>query len=261
LQSPPVIKFSNKTGIPGLQPNKLSQDGVMNSISDWNPDLIVVAAYGKILGQNILDYPEFGCINVHASLLPSWRGASPIQSAILSGDPKTGVTIMKMDAGIDTGEILTQREIQISDSDTTATLSKKLAEIGAELLINTLPEYFSGKIILKEQDEIRASHTQLIKKIDGILNFQKSAEELERQIQAYNPWPISFFRWNGKSIKVYKAKVLRSNILPSGKKGVIDKYPSVGTGNRDLQLLELQMPGKQIIDGKAFLNGARNWSD
>ena len=261
IQSPPVKLYAESVGIPILQPNKLSQDEVWNSLSNWHCDLIIVAAYGKILGKKILEFPKYGCINVHASCLPKWRGASPIQSAILHGDPTTGVTIMMMDAGIDTGEIIEQMEMPISVSDTTATLTTKLANVGADILLDTLPNYINGKIIPRKQPSKFATYTSLIKKNDGVMDFNKSAEELERQVRAYDPWPVSFFKWNKKNIKLYKTKVLSSNVLSLGERGILNKYPCIGTGTLDLQLVELQVPGKQKIDGKAFLNGARNWLD
>ena len=261
IQSSPVKLFAEDREIPVLQPNKLTQDEVWNSFSYWNTDLIIVAAYGKILGKKILEFPKYGCINVHASCLPRWRGASPIQSAILHGDSTTGITIMKMDAGIDTGEIIDQAEIPIFDSDTTASLTNKLAILGADLLVESLQKYIDGKIILRKQSSKLATYTSLIKKDDGVMDFHKSAAELERQVRAYDPWPVSFFKWGEKNIKVYKTKILNSNVLSSGERGILNKYPCIGTGTLDLQLVDLQIPGKQKIDGKAFINGARNWLD
>jgi methionyl-tRNA formyltransferase len=261
IQSPPVKVFAQERGIPFLQPKKLEVEDVLCVLSEWDPHVIIVAAYGKILRSQILKLPRFGCINVHASYLPRWRGASPIQAAILNGDQTAGVTIMKMDDGIDTGDIITQKEVEISEIETAASLTEKLAAIGAELLLDTLPRYIRGEIIPKKQSSVNATYAGLIKKQDGLLDFQKSAEELERQIRAYDPWPICYFNWNSKNVKVYNARVLKSHHLKPGQRGKIEKYPCIGTRTYDLQLVKIQMPGRQKISGIVFLNGARNWVD
>lgn len=261
IRSSPVKDFTKEKGIPLLQPKKLTTEEVYNVLSNWDPDVIVVAAYGKILRSRILEFPRFGCVNVHASYLPRWRGASPIQAAILNGDLTTGVTIMKMDEGIDTGDIITQKEIKISEFETTAFLTEKLATIGANLLVDALPRYMNGEIVPEKQLSEIATYAGLIKKQDGLLDFQRSAEELERQIRAYDPWPICYFDWNGKNVKVYYARVLKSHYLKPGQRGIIEKYPCIGTKTYDLQFVKIQIPGKQKINGIVFLNGARKWID
>jgi len=261
IQSPPVKVFAEERGIPFLQPKNLAVENVLCVLSEWDPNVIIVAAYGKILPSKILEFPRFGCINVHASYLPRWRGASPIQAAILNGDQTSGITIMKMDEGIDTGDIITQKEVKISESETTASLTKKMATIGAKLLMDTLPQYIRGEIFLKKQLSANVTYARLIKKKNGLLDFQKSAEELERQVRAYDPWPICYFDWNGRNVKVYNARVLKSHHLKPGQRGKIDKFPCIGTRTYDLQLVKIQMPGKQKISGIVFLNGARNWID
>jgi len=259
IQSPPVKAFAKERGIPLLQPKKLTVEDVLYVLSEWDPHVIVVAAYGKILRSRILELPRFGCINVHASYLPRWRGASPIQAAILNGDQTAGVTVMKMDEGIDTGDIITQKEFKISESETTASLTEKMATIGAKLLMDALPRYIRGEIVPQKQSSVNVTYAGLIKKQDGLLDFQKSAEELERQVRAYDPWPICYFNWNGKNVKVYSARVLKSHHLKPGQRGKIEKYPCIGTRTYDLQLVKIQMPGKQKISGIVFLNGARKW--
>ena len=261
VQFSPVKVLSREKGIPCLQPEKLTGEEVFRTLSEWDPLVIVVAAYGKILQSQILELPKLGCINVHASYLPKWRGASPIQAVILNGDQTTGVTIMKMDEGIDTGDIVAQKEVEMSESETTVSLTEKLANVGAKLLLDTLPGYISGKITLKKQLSGNATYAGLIKKEDGLLNFRKGAEELERQIRAYDPWPICYFNWNGNIMKVYSARVLDSHCLKPNQRGIIEKFPCIGTKTYDLQLVKIQMPGKQKISGKAFINGARNWMD
>ena len=261
IQPPPVKNFAIKMGIPVLQPKKLATEEVNDVLSEWDPDVIIVAAYGKILRTKILEYPRFGCVNVHASYLPRWRGASPIQAAILNGDQTTGVTIIKMDKGIDTGDIITQKEVEVSKLETAGSLTKKLAVIGAKILVDILPRYIEGEIILEKQLSNNATYAGMIKKQDGLLDFQGRAEELEKQIRAYDPWPICYFNWNGKNVKVYTARVLKTHHLKPAQRGIIDKYPCIGTKTYDLQLEKIQMPGKQKIDGKVFLNGARGWAE
>jgi len=258
-QHPPVKNYAIKIGIPVLQPMKLATEEVNNFLSEWDPDVIIVAAYGKILRSKILEYPRFGCVNVHASFLPRWRGASPIQAAILNGDQTTGVTIIKMDEGIDTGDIITQKEVEISKLETTSSLTEKLAVIGAKILVDILPRYIQGKTILEKQLSYEANYAGMIKKQDGLLDFQGKADELERQVRAYDPWPICYFNWNAKNVKVYSARVLKTHHLKPSQRGIIEKYPCIGTKTYDLQLKIIQMPGKQKIDGKVFLNGARGW--
>lgn len=261
IQPPPVKNYAIKIGIPVLQPKKLETEEVNNILSKWDPDVIIVAAYGKIFRSNILEYPEFGCVNVHASYLPRWRGASPIQAAILNGDQATGITIIKMDEGIDTGDIIAQKEVEISKIETAGSLTNKLAVIGARLLVEILPRYIKGEIILEKQLSNNATYAGIIKKQDGLLDFQGRAEELERQIRAYDPWPICYFNWNGKNVKIYSARVLKTHHLKPAQRGIIEKYPCIGTKTYDLQLEKIQMPGKQKINGNVFLNGARGWAE
>jgi len=261
IQPPPVKNFAIKMEIPFLQPKKLATEEVNNILSEWDPDVIIVAAYGKILRANILECPRFGCVNVHASYLPRWRGASPIQAAILNGDQATGVTIIKMDEGIDTGDIITQKEVKISKLETADSLTKRLAVIGAKILVDILPRYIEGEIILEKQLSNFSTYAGMIKKQDGLLDFQRRAEELEKQIRAYDPWPICYFNWNGKNVKVYTARVLKTHYLKPAQRGIIDKYPCIGTKTYDLQIEKIQMPGKQKIDGNVFLNGAQGWAE
>jgi len=261
IQPPPVKNFAMKMGIPVLQPTKLATEDVDTILSEWDPDVIIVAAYGNILKSKILEYPRFGCVNVHASYLPRWRGASPIQAAILNGDKTTGITIIKMDEGIDTGDIIKQKEVEVSKLETAGSLTKKLAVIGAKILVDILPRYIKGEIILEKQLSNNATYAGMIKKQDGLLDFLRRAEELERRIRAYNPWPICYFNWNGKYMKVYSVRVLKTHHLKPAQRGIIEKYPCIGTKTYDLQLKKIQMPGKQKIDGNEFLNGARGWAE
>lgn len=252
-------KAAEELSIPVIQPEKINDNIFWETIQAFSIDLIIVAAYGKILPKRLLDFPEFGCLNVHASFLPRWRGASPIQAAIIHGDRKSGATIIRMDEGIDTGPIISQRAIEIDTCETSQTLSTKLAQLGSDLLLETLPKYLDGRIQPQQQTESKATYSGLIKKEDGLLDFGQSAENLERKIRAFFPWPICYMTLGSEQVRIYKAEATNEKRLEKFQRGIINKYPSVGTATDDLILLELQVAGKKIIDGKAFLNGARNW--
>lgn len=259
IKSPPIKTAADELSLKVMQPQSIRDDEFFQTLSNISPDVIVVAAYGKILPKRILEFLEFGCVNVHASLLPRWRGASPIQNAILQGDKKSGVTIMLMDEGVDTGPILTKDEVAIDDSDTAESLSKKLAFCGAELLKETLPDYFLGKLNAQDQNESDATYTKMIKKKDALLDFEKDVAYLVRQVRAYIPWPISFFRWEDNLLRVLQASDNQTRELKIGQRGIIAKYPCVGTSTTDLKLEQVQPAGKRVMSGTDFLNGARNW--
>ena len=247
--------------IPVVQPKKLNDEHFWETINAYSIELIIVAAYGKILPKKLLEYSKLGCLNVHASLLPRWRGASPIQAAILNGDEQTGVTIIKMDEGIDTGPILSMRATNLDISETSKTLSLKLAQTGSELLLDTLPDYLEGKIQAQSQGDAGATYAGLLKKEYGLLDFNQPAVNLEKKIRAYNPWPICYMDWESTVLRIYKAEVSCEKRLQKFQRGIINNYPSIGTSTNDLILLEIQPSGKNKMDGKSFLNGVRNWKN
>lgn len=259
LTPPPVKTLADDLGLHVIQPHRLSEPEALQQLHEWAPQLIVVAAFGQILRPAVLDLPNFGCINVHASLLPRWRGAAPIQAAILNGDASTGVTIMRMDPGIDTGPLLSQRSIPISPADTDASLSARLANLGADLLIETLPTYLSGQLTLVPQDDSLATYAPMISKAAGLLDFTVPAVRLERQVRAFNPWPGSYFFWNGQMLKVHRAHVIEDCSDPPGKHIVCQDLPAIATASDILVLDELQLAGRKLQSGKAFLQGVRNW--
>ncbi len=259
LTPPPVKELADQLQIPVIQPNRMKEPAAVESLVNWKPDVIVVAAFGQILRQNVLDLPAFGCINVHASLLPRWRGAAPIQAAILNGDEKTGVTIMKMDAGVDTGAMLRQKAIEIDPADTAESLSARLAEVGAHLLIETLPGYLDGSIQPQPQDESAATRAPMIKKEDGLLDLNLPAVNLERKVRAFNPWPGAYLIWQGVIFKVLQAHIQGNSSLGAGSAGTDGKLPAVGTGSGLLVLDVVQPAGKKPMAGEVFLLGARNW--
>jgi methionyl-tRNA formyltransferase len=229
IEQSPIKKLSLALGLPLIQPMKIREAEVVNHLQIINPDLIVVAAYGQI------------------------------QAAILSGDVITGVSIMKMDEGLDTGPIIAQQEISISIDDTFFSLSEKLSNLGASLLIETLGEYFSGKSKLTNQDEEQATKTHLIKKEEGLLDLKMPAEMLERAIRAYNPWPGTFFFWGSHQIKVLKAHILDSQKVQPNQHLVHQKKPAIGTGHGLLIMDIVQPAGKKAMTGEEFLRGAHYW--
>jgi methionyl-tRNA formyltransferase len=259
LKSPPVKSLAQELDIPMMQPEKLRQPEAMEQLRQWNPDLIVVAAFGQILKKDVLFLPRFGCINVHASLLPRWRGASPIQAAILNGDEETGITIMRMDVGLDTGPMLSQKSIRLTREDTADSVFEKLSHLGADLLIETLPDYLSGKLQPVPQPEEGVTYAPMIKKEDGQLDFTHPADELERRVRAFNPWPGAFMDLDGMLLKVHRAHV-EDGKAEAGQRLIYEDQPAVGAGSGLLILDEVQPAGKKSMSGKSFLAGARQWA-
>ena len=257
---PPAVKEAAlRLGIPVMQPEKLRLPEAMTQLQAWAPDCIVVAAFGQILRPAVLDLPGYGCINVHGSLLPHWRGAAPIQASILAGDTETGITIMKMDPGVDTGPILSQRSFLIPPTDTGGSLFKKLAPLGAELLLETLPRYFSGEIVPQPQSEDGVTYASMLKKEDGLLDFERPAIELERLVRAMDPWPGAYFDWNGAPLKVLCVSIREAKNPGVGRRLTVEGCPAMGTDEGILILEEVQPAGKKSMPGKAFLAGARGW--
>ena len=261
LKSPPVKLLAEELKLPHIQPQKLSELEAKQQLHLWKPDLIVVAAFGQILRSEVLDLPKFGCINVHASLLPRWRGAAPIQAAILSGDEQTGITLMRMDPGIDTGSTLSQVSVKITGEDTAGTLSTKLSEIGAICLIETLPGHLDGTLIPEPQDGTLATYALMIKKEAGLLDFTQTALDLQRKVMAFNPWPGAYIYWNDQVLKIHRAHACDVHYQQVGKRIIYLELPSITTSMGLLVIDELQPAGKNKLAGKTFLRGARGWED
>jgi len=259
MTSPPVKRLALSYGIPVIQPEKLKDPGVFETLISWDPDFVVVVAFGQILRQNVLDLPKLGCINVHGSILPRWRGAAPIQASILYGDRETGITIMKMDKGIDTGEILTTKSIPIESNDNTLSLSKKLSDLGADLLDESIKKVLLGEIELQKQDDSLATYAPMIKKEDGFLDSGKSAIDLERQIRAFFPWPGAFIDIGGEKMKILEATVLNQLDINKGERVIVDGFPVMGTRVGCLKILKIQPAGRKAISGKDFILGYKNW--
>ena len=258
LKPPPVKTLALELGIPLMQPEKLRQPEAMDRLRAWAPDLIVVAAFGQILKKDVLYLPRHGCLNVHASLLPRWRGAAPINAAILHGDEETGVTIMMMDVGLDTGPMLSRRSIRLSPDETAGSAFKKLSRLGADLLAETLPEYLSGKLNPIPQPQEGVTYAPMIKKEEGRLDFTQEVVELERRVRAFNPWPGAFMEVDGSLLKIHRARVAAGE-AQVGQRLVTDGQPAVGARGGLLVLEEVQPAGKKPMSGRAYLAGAHLW--
>jgi methionyl-tRNA formyltransferase len=260
----PVKQLALSHGLEMVQPDNMRVAGTVEKLASFAPDLIVVAAFGHILPQEVLALPRSGCINVHPSLLPRYRGASPVATAILKGDEITGVTIMLLDIGMDTGPILSLKEVPISADDTTGSLTAKLAEVGAQLLIETLPLWVDGRIKPQPQEESRASYSEVINKGDGEMDWQLPAVELWRRVRAFNPWPGCYARWRGKRLKISRAVPLQGD-KPGEPGKVIALSPpapaavGVETGGGILGLLGVQLEGKREMSADEFVRGQRDF--
>lgn len=259
MTSPPVKILADARGYPVIQPERMKDPGVFEQLVDWAPDFIVVAAFGRILRQNVLELPRLGCINVHASYLPRWRGAAPIQAAILHGDRSTGVSIMRMDAGIDTGPILMREEVPIEPSDDTVTLTAKLASVGASLLIQALDGYLNGTLTPYPQEEEGANYAPMIRKEDGLLDISQPAAALERRVRAFIDWPGAFVLLGDEVLKIRKVRV-QNGVGSPGTRDTCEGYPCINTIDGKLVLLEVKPAGKNWMNAADYLRGANNWS-
>ncbi|MFN8489853.1 MAG: methionyl-tRNA formyltransferase [Caldilineaceae bacterium] len=261
LVASPIKQYAVTQHIPVLQPTSLrKQPEMVDALRTLVPDLFVVAAYGLILPKSVLQIPTFGAINVHASLLPAYRGASPIAAAILDGQAETGVTIMLMDEGMDTGPALAQTRQPIQSSDTTATLTERLADQGARLLVETLPRWQRGELPPIPQSALpgEASICRMIAKEAGQIDWSQSAARIERMTRAYTPWPSAFTTWQGEMFKIWQTEVIPGSAEP----GLVVNTPqgtAVGTGDGLLLLRMVQPAGKRSMDVRSFLNGAPNF--
>jgi methionyl-tRNA formyltransferase len=258
LQPPPVKLLAQKFNLPVLQPLKARDENFISQLRGLKPDLIVVVAYGHILPQTILDLPGFGCLNVHTSLLPKYRGAAPIQWALANGETETGVTIMKMHAGMDTGPILTQKRTPILPLDDSEALHHRLAQLGAELLLETIPGYVAGKILPKLQSA-NASYAPKIKKEDGQIDWNRSAQSILDRLRAFTPWPGAFTFLKAESkpclLKIWRAEVVKKTgmageILSADENGIV-----IACEKNALRILELQREGGRRMSAREFLAG------
>jgi methionyl-tRNA formyltransferase len=260
LQASAVKQLAVEHSIPVFQPQSLKTAEAQLALAELQADIMIVVAYGLILPLGVLNTPKLGCLNVHGSLLPKWRGAAPIQRSIWAGDSETGVTIMQMDEGLDTGAMLFKHSIAITKEDTSASLYQKLAEVGPKALLETLATV--TELQPQIQDNELASYAKKLSKEEAQIDWSLPAQQLERNIRAFNPWPVTFFTLNDANIKVYSSDVVENedpNISPgqivkSDKQGIL-----VATGNHCLLLTKLQLPGKKPMLAADVLNGRSDW--
>ncbi len=261
LMPSPVKECALKHGLKIMQPVKIREKETVEELKSLNADIFVVAAFGQILSQEVLDIPKFGCINIHASLLPKYRGAAPIQMCILNGDKTTGVTIMQMNAGMDTGDILITREIPIEEEDTAGTLFDKLMYLGADLVVEALPMIEKGELTPVPQNDAEATKCGKISKEMGHIDWNDSAEKINNLVRGMNPWPSAYTGLNGKMLKIWKAGICRSadEKAMAGQPGTINSVSRdsffVNTGDGILEVTEIQLEGKKRMPVSAFLAG------
>ena len=258
LRPSPVKVVAEAAGIPVYQPKSLRSEEAAAPLRAWQPDVIVVAAFGQILRPHVLDLPPHGCVNVHASLLPRWRGASPIQHALMAGDAETGICLMRMDPGLDTGPVYVCQSTTITATDTAATLHDRLAEMGAALLAERLDDILHGRIAPTPQDDAQTTYAPMIKKEDGRIQWTQPAAVIDRHIRAMTPWPGAFTLWQGQVLKILAAHPSAHDL--AGAPGQI--FPSkdgqtavVATGSGSLHLQTVQLSGKRALDAAEFLRG------
>lgn len=260
LQASAVKQLAVEHSIPVLQPQSLKTAEAQLALSELQADIMVVVAYGLILPATVLTTPKLGCLNVHGSLLPKWRGAAPIQRSIWAGDKETGVTVMQMDEGLDTGAMLFKQSLAITQEDTSDSLYQKLAEIGPQALLETLATL--SELTPQIQDDKLASYAKKLSKEEAKIDWELPAEQLERNIRAFNPWPVAFFTLNDTNIKVYSSNVVNneSSDIPAGQIVKSDKQGIVvATSDKCLLLTKLQLPGKKPMSAADVLNGRADW--
>jgi methionyl-tRNA formyltransferase len=262
--SSPVKELALSRGLNVLQPVSLKNEQAIQQIKALNPNVVVVAAYGKIIPESILNIPRLGFLNIHPSLLPRHRGATPIPSAILNGDNVTGVSIMLLDAGMDSGPVFKQNELTIADEDTAGTLSEKLSHTGAELLLEVLPLWIEGKISPVPQDETRATYTSMLTKEDGRIDWNLGALEIWRKVRALQPWPGCYSTWKGKVIKIFQVTHVQwTKPVEAGRVITLSTQTGssvgIGCGTGVLALNRLQMEGKKEMPVEEFIRGQRDF--
>lgn len=259
LRKSPVKVAAEAAGLPVFQPKSLRRRSRAEQLHQWAPDAIVVAAFGQILRPHVLDLPKLGCINVHASLLPRWRGASPIQHAILAGDAQSGVCLMHMDEGLDTGAVYSCASTRLAADETAQSLHDRLAALGAQLIERDLPKVLAGELVAVAQDDEQATYAPMISKADGLIDWRDSAEKIDRQIRALSPWPSAFTYWNDKQLKILNGAVLPQHAYPIvAEPGRVVHYEGnflVVTGDGAIQLDQIQLEGKRVTNAADFERG------
>ncbi|MGD9100221.1 MAG: methionyl-tRNA formyltransferase [Anaerolineae bacterium] len=264
VQPPPVKSVALTHDLPVFQPKSLRASEAVARLRDWSPEVIVTAATGHILSAKVLAIPTRGTLNVHGSLLPRWRGAAPIQAALLAGDAETGVTIMCTDEGLDTGPILSQKAIPVAPRETAASLHDKLAQLGAHLLLETLPRWLSGELQPQAQPAEGVTIAGRIRKEDGLIYWKRSAREIDRQVRAFTPWPGAYTFWKGRRLKIIEALPSPLQSPPGGGRSPgdvidVDGMPTVVTGEGTLRLERVQLAGKKALSWETFVCGCADF--
>ncbi len=261
LRPSPVKLVAQAANIPVYQPKSLKSEEAAAPLREWQPDVIVVAAFGQILRPHVLNLPPRGCLNVHASLLPRWRGASPIQHALLAGDAQTGVCLMQMDVGLDTGPVYVCETMPIGAEDTAVTLHDRLAQLGANLLRQYLPTILNDQLPPHPQDDAGSTYAPLIKKEQGVIGWRQSSDQLDRHIRAMTPWPGAFTTWQGQVLKILRAtpEVQALLVTRPGQVQEVNGRLLVHCGTGGIQLQEVQLAGKKAMAAAEFLRGHPNF--
>lgn len=258
----PVKRLAQTLALPVIQPDSLKDEAAISGLAGYKPDVIVVAAFGQILPKSVLELPKYGCINIHPSLLPRHRGASPVAASILAGGSFTGVSIMLMDEGLDTGPVLAQTQIPVMDNDNTGSLTLKLSVIAAHLLQDILPDWVVGKIKPRPQVEARATYSAVISKEEGEIDWNQPAVAIWRQVRAFYPWPGCYTRWRGKLLKVIEAEPIAQEADAVAGEVVTIKGGGLGvkTGDGVLRMLAVQLEGKRAMTIDEFIRGQRDFA-
>jgi methionyl-tRNA formyltransferase len=255
----PVKRRALDAGLPVLQPRTLKDTAAQAALAAWRPDLLVVAAYGLILPQAVLDIPRLGCVNIHASLLPRWRGAAPIQRALLAGDATSGISIMRMTAGLDTGPVFSLSALPIAADETGSSLTTRLAHLGAEALLQALPAILAGKAALQAQDDAAATYAHKLTKDEAWIDWTRPAREIERAVRAFDPWPVAQTRLGAEVLRIWAATLPET--AATAEPGRVQQSSAdgidVATGDGRLRITELQAPGKRRMAARDFVNARR----
>ncbi|HEY1337588.1 MAG TPA: methionyl-tRNA formyltransferase, partial [Bryobacteraceae bacterium] len=253
----PVKEAALRLDLPVFQPERIRRPEAVEGVAAAQPEIMVVVGYGQIIPQQVIDLAPRGIINVHASLLPKYRGAGPIQWAILNGETRTGVTTMQIDAGLDTGGMLLKREAEIGPDETAVELGNRLAAMGADLLVETLAGLAAGKIVPEKQDPAQASYAPLLKKEDGLIDWRRSAREIHNQVRGLQPWPGAYTTFRGQTLQIWKSRLASVGGSGSPGKVLALRPPAVACGEGALELVEVQLAGRKRISGSDFANGLR----
>ncbi len=263
ITSPAVARHCSGRGLPLFQPTSLRNAAAQRQLAELEPDVVVVAAYGRLLPEEVLSIPRYGCLNIHPSLLPRHRGPSPVVTALLEGDRTTGVTIMVVDAGMDSGPVVVQATAEVGEEETATDLTFRLFRVGGELMASILPQWVAGELTPVEQDESQATFTRKITKQDGEADWSFTAEVLARRLRAFDPWPGLYTVWNGKTLKLTKVRAVAGDTKAAGRAGavVVTEGNGVGvlTGDGVLGLDEVQLEGRRPVPAAEFVRGQREF--